>query len=73
MMNVPAPAWCLSAKGDGEAYPTCNAASGTDYVKYDYAGNAHGMMLIAPDQKPKGFDKNTLELFLDVLELTFEQ
>lgn len=64
--NVPpTPAWCLYATGDGESAGACKTASGENYRAVEYEGNAHGMMIIAPDMAP-----NALELILEFLGLT---
>lgn len=65
------PVWCMAAMSDGESFPTCNGANGDNYLKYEYEKGAHGMMLIAEDAIPDGTDKNTLELFLDMLDSMF--
>jgi hypothetical protein len=68
----PVPAWCLFAESDAEAAPTCRSASGTSYQMFEYAGNNHGMMLIAPNLAPKDSPKTTLEIFLDFLGMALD-
>ena len=69
--SPPVPVWCLAAEGDMGSAATCAAAADTLEENFFYSGaEAHGMILIDPDLKPDGSDKNSLELFLDFLDST---
>jgi hypothetical protein len=57
------PAWCLFAQGDAPSAAVCNAAQGEHYTRFEFPGDAHGMMLLSPTSDP-----NPLELLLDFLE-----
>ena len=61
----PNPTWCLAAENDDSA-STCNSASGDHYRSQIYSGDAHGMILIAPD-----FDPLPMTLIQEFLELVF--
>ena len=61
----PNPTWCLAAENDDSA-STCNNASGDHYRSQIYSGDAHGMILIAPD-----FDPLPMTLIQEFLELVF--
>lgn len=65
---VPVPAWCFYAEEDSDANLACSYASGTNYLKYEYAGGLHGIQLLTPEVKPEEPDKTTLELFLEFLD-----
>lgn len=56
------PAWCLFAQADAPSAAVCNAAQGENYTRFEFPGDAHGMMLISPEIEP-----NPLELILDFL------
>jgi len=56
------PAWCLFAQGDAPSAAVCSAAQGENYTRFEFPGDAHGMMLISPEIEP-----NPLELILDFM------
>lgn len=57
------PAWCLFAQGDAPSAAVCNAAQAESFSKFEFPGDAHGMMLLSPT-----IDPHPLELILDFLE-----
>ena len=59
-------AWCLFSTQDPVSTSACNAANGTNYQKYEYKEDLHGMLLIQPGYKPPA-----LQLLLDFLNLVF--
>lgn len=69
---IPVPAWCFYAVGDSDADLACTSASGSNYLKYEYAGELHGIQLLAPEVTPKEPNKTTLELFLEFLDSVFK-
>ncbi len=62
------PVWCLASSSDGESYPTCKNAEGTNYQVYEFQMPGHGMTLIAENAIPDGSEQNTLELLIDILD-----
>jgi hypothetical protein len=60
------PAWCLAARGDREADPTCASASGEHYRHVSFEGDDHGAALLKPDQAPP-----IGPIILEWLELVF--
>ncbi len=64
--DPPVPVWCLAGEADGQSSPTCKAAEEyLDRMHLVPGSGEHGARLIRPD-----YDPNTLELFLEFLELT---
>ncbi len=61
-LQPPVPAWCLYSAQDAESARVCQPASGAAYRGQEYAGSAHGMMLITPETDP-----SALQLLLDLL------
>ncbi len=64
-LQLPVPAWCLYAKGDGESATVCKAAQGENYHSVEYSGSNHGMALLQP-----GLEPNAMLLILDFLKVT---
>lgn len=60
------PAWCVASKGDTEAFPTCESASGDNYQKFIYDKNAHGMSYF-----DDGFDPKITQVIFDFLQVVF--
>jgi hypothetical protein len=48
----PAAAWCFFAVQDLPAKNDCLGSTGTRYQSFEFAGNAHGMMMLVPDLDP---------------------
>jgi len=61
----PKPAWCFYAEKDTASAKACQEAKGENYRAWRYAGEAHGMMLVAPNIEPA-----VLPLLLEFLEKT---
>ncbi len=61
----PKPAWCFYAEKDVPSAKVCQEAQGENYRSWRYAGEAHGMMLVAPDITPA-----VLPLLLEFLAQT---
>ncbi len=58
--------WCLASEGDQTSAQACESASGEDYHKQIYTGDAHGMDLFDGDQEP-----SIGQLFLDFINAGF--
>lgn len=66
-LQPPPPAWCLYAKGDSASAAACQTAPGEHFRAVEYAGDPHGMKLIAPGLQP-----GALELLLEFLEMALK-